>query len=502
MKLLKFILFISLVTLNFAEEKEGASTSASMGSVTMDGKIYNQVAIRPEIPIGKMGVGLDLYVYFNDEGIYPGNWDFKDGNAFSTLVDKIYYLRWGKPGDNLYFKVGALPSATLGQGILVNNYSNIMEYPQVRRVGLDFKMKFMKQFGIELIHSNFKKSSPGVLATRFSYTPFPRLSLGLSYVTDLDQNKGLSNRDGDDYPDYFDHFPDDKNQYSEALSDTSVTNYYAELWDTYIAPAQDSENPEYPDYDSFFTEQKLNHNTFIPLGNSDKNPVSGLSFDLVLKLSKKTYIYSQVGSLIGEADTSKTKDAELGWGAVPIGLYTKFGPLNFRGEYRWQTENFLFSYWDQAYDLNRAIAKDGIIVTKESQLYRYGGLQGYFLNLNSNIMDLVSLDVSYQQMFGEVWDNDSSALIEEENQTLVGKLSLNTRKIAKVDVAEAFYQQSNVTSPFEFEPNETSISGYNLGFEVSAGMTLVYKSRTTYVLEEDGTYEPVSAMQIETQIKF
>jgi hypothetical protein len=198
MKLLKFILFISLVTLNFAEEKEGASTSASMGSVTMDGKIYNQVAIRPEIPIGKMGVGLDLYVYFNDEGIYPGNWDFKDGNAFSTLVDKIYYLRWGKPGDNLYFKVGALPSATLGQGILVNNYSNIMEYPQVRRVGLDFKMKFMKQFGVELINSNFKKSAPGVLATRFSYTPFPRLSIGLSYVTDLDQNQGLSDRDGDE----------------------------------------------------------------------------------------------------------------------------------------------------------------------------------------------------------------------------------------------------------------------------------------------------------------
>ena len=71
-----------------------------------------------------------------------------------------------------------------------------------------------------------------------------------------------------------------------------------------------------------------------------------------------------------------------------------------------------------------------------------------------------------------------------------------------MDVAEAFYQQSNVTSPFKFEPYETSISGYNLGFEVSAGMTLVYKSRTTYVLAENGTYDPVSSMQIETQIKF
>jgi hypothetical protein len=156
--------------------------------------------------------------------------------------------------------------------------------------------------------------------------------------------------------------------------------------------------------------------------------------------------------------------------------------------------------------LNRAIAQDGVIVTKESQLYRYGKLQGLFLNLNSNIMDLVSLDISYQNMSGDVWkdndEGDSGSLVSDANQTLMGKISLNTRKIAKVDVAEAFYQQSNVTSPFEFEPNETSISGYNLGFEVSAGMTLVYKSRTTYVLSENGKYDPVSSMQIETQIKF
>ena len=120
MRLLKCILFFSLVTFTFTQQEKGVSTSASMGSVTLDGKIYNQVAIRPEIPIGKMGIGLDLYVYFNDDGIYPGNWDFSNGKqTLTTLVDKIYYIRWGKPTDNLYFKVGALPSTTLGQGILV-----------------------------------------------------------------------------------------------------------------------------------------------------------------------------------------------------------------------------------------------------------------------------------------------------------------------------------------------------------------------------------------------
>ena len=497
MKLLKFILFISLVTLNFAEEKEGASTSASMGSVTMDGKIYNQVAIRPEIPIGKMGVGLDLYVYFNDEGIYPGNWDFKDGNAFSTLVDKIYYLRWGKPGDNLYFKVGALPSATLGQGILVNNYSNIMEYPQVRRVGLDFKMKFWKQLGVELIHSNFKKSAPGVLATRFLYQPFSRLSVGLSYVTDLDQNQGLSDRDADGYPDYFDHFPNDGDKHNEAW-EIYLDN--KEFWDTIV--------PEGDIVDSSLVHAGLNYNSYNSEESNESDPISGISLDLVFRLSKKTNLYSQYGQLIGETDKTKTTSPDLGYGIVPIGLFSKFGPINFRGEYRMQSENFLFSYWDQAYDLNRAIAQDGVIVTKESQLYRYGKLQGLFLNLNSNIMDLVSLDLSYQNMSGDVWkdndDDNSGSLVPDANQTLMGKISLNTRKIAKVDVAEAFYQQSNVTSPFEFEPNETSLSGYNLGFEVSAGMTLVYKSRTTYVVDEneESGFKGINSMQIETQIKF
>ena len=491
----KVYLFLIIFSLIFSQEKEGMTTSGSMGSVTIDGKIYNQVAIRPEIPIGKLGLGLDAYIYFNDEGIYEGNWDFSSGQAaYETIIDKIYYIRWGLPGDNLYFKVGALPSATLGQGILVNNYSNIMEYPQIRRVGLDFKMKFMKQWGVEIIHSNFKKVTPGVLATRLSYDPFPRLSAGFSYVTDLDQNQGLRDRDGAKYPDYFDHFPDDGNQFSKALEE--------EIFNGWQSKYSSINNDDTTGFSEWYLTDNLDHNTFIPLGKADKDPVSAVSFDLVLRLSKRMYLYSQFAKLIGETDTSKTSEADLGYGIVPIGFASKLGPLTFRGEYRIQSANFVFSYWDQAYDLNRAITRDNSIITKESQMYKYGEMNGLYLNLNSNIMDLVFLDVSYQNMAGDVWDETESSFKEDANQTLMGKISLNTRKIAKLDVAEAFYQQSNVTNPFDFEPNEATISGYNLGFEVSAGMTLVYKNRTTYAPDGDGGYKAESSMQIETQIKF
>jgi hypothetical protein len=179
-----------------------SGSSGSIGTVTMNGQMYNQLSLRPEIPIGKLGVGLDIYLYFNDEEIYPESWNFSSGGAaYRTIIDKIYYLRWGQPEDNLYFIAGALPSVTLGQGILVYNYANIIEYPQVRQIGLNLQAK-VAGIGIELIHSNFKAAAPGVLGIRTSYSVIPKLSIGASFVTDLNQLAGLSDSDGDDYPDY------------------------------------------------------------------------------------------------------------------------------------------------------------------------------------------------------------------------------------------------------------------------------------------------------------
>ena len=37
--------------------------SASVGSVTIDGKIYNQISFRPEFSINRLKLGLDLYFY-------------------------------------------------------------------------------------------------------------------------------------------------------------------------------------------------------------------------------------------------------------------------------------------------------------------------------------------------------------------------------------------------------------------------------------------------------
>jgi hypothetical protein len=226
---MKYILIL-LIGISSGQDRDSnifsksGGTTGSVGTITMNGQIYNQLSLRPEIPIGKLGVGLDIYLYFNDDGMYLKSWDFSGiGPAYRTIIDKIYYLRFGQPGDNLYIMAGALSSVTLGQGILVNNYANIMEYPQVRQIGLNLQAN-IAGVGIEVIHSNFKSTTPGVLGVRGSYSIMHNLNVGASFVTDMNQLDGLPDSDGDDYPDYYDYYPDDYEKWDDSLKYRNISN--------------------------------------------------------------------------------------------------------------------------------------------------------------------------------------------------------------------------------------------------------------------------------------
>ena len=84
-----------------ADPFSSGATTGSIGTVTINDEVYNQLSLRPEVPLGKLKVGLDIYFYFNDDGIYWDSWNFTSMSAaYKTIVDKIYYLRWGEPDDN------------------------------------------------------------------------------------------------------------------------------------------------------------------------------------------------------------------------------------------------------------------------------------------------------------------------------------------------------------------------------------------------------------------
>ena len=72
-----------------------------------------------------------------------------------------------------------------------------------------------------------------------------------------------------------------------------------------------------------------------------------------------------------------------------------------------------------------------------------------------------------------------------------------------MEIAKAFYQRSNDEDIFDFNnPSASTLYGYDIGFKVSKGMTMVYKNRITYKTDASGVIVSVPVMQIETQMKF
>ena len=93
------------------------------GAVTIDGKNYQQMGLRPELKLWKFGVGLDISILLDEDGkIREEDWDDKE-----DYIDKIYYLRFGQKGDPLYIIYGRIGKTTLGYGTLINGYKNLLE---------------------------------------------------------------------------------------------------------------------------------------------------------------------------------------------------------------------------------------------------------------------------------------------------------------------------------------------------------------------------------------
>jgi hypothetical protein len=173
------------------------------------------------------------------------------------------------------------------------------------------------------------------------------------------------------------------------------------------------------------------------------------------------------------------------------------------------SRRFVFNYWDRAYDVNRVsiINSDtgAEVATRESQLYLYGKLNGFYAQAEMSVMNLFTLSSGYQNMQGEKWDEIVGGYDpDKSNSTFLSTIAINPSLIPKVGKAEAFYQQSNVLNPFDFTPTSSTIWGYNVGVEVSSGVMLMYKARTTYITDLDtpGDYKPVESIQIETQFIF
>jgi len=490
----------------------------SFGAVTIDGELWNQVALRPVIPLGKFGVALDIVLYIDAEGnIHKDEWDFSSGKAIkNTLIDKIYFIRYGLPTDPLYLKIGSLDRVTLGYGILVSDYSNAIQYPQVRKVGLEFGAKKGKYVFKGFI--NDFKENLGLVGVRANTTVFGGFELGFSLVTDRNQYLGLKDRDEDGRPDLVDDFPDNKNDYLDSDQDGIPDRLDLDIDGDGITDTLDSRVPGWTGA-MMVLDSDINKKN-APINVKEKsNAIFGASFDigypLISQENRTVAIYAQIAKLIGKTGNPEedNKEVNTGLGIVPLGFVTTLGPIQFNLEYRMVPGKgrFDFWYWDHSYEVERATFRqdpDGnmTILTKESKLGTFGRQRGFYGRFGIDLGSILLLGTEYQNLTGDIWDSDLEDFEERQNQSFKFTLTLK-KEISRIKGASLFYYQRNVPNPFKFEFSESTVMGYKVGIEVSSSVTLNYVNRKSYSdLNGDGDVmdegETINISTIETSFTF
>ena len=481
----------------------GVNTGVSIGAVTIDGKLYNQIGLRPEFSIGKLGVALDLSLYIDDQGnIRKENWD-----SARDIFEKIYYVRWGHHGDPLYVKVGAVDNYRLGFGILMNHYSNTVEYPNVIRTGLEFGLQG-DRMGFDAMINNFSEltNGGGLLAGRFTYRALGKLTLGASVVYDRNQYKTLKDRDGDGVPDYLDPFPDDKNYAIDSDGDGIPDeddpdrdgNGFTDNAEWLINHGYDSTYINDDAYKADPENWALTHLKPEPFNiNKAKDKAQfALALDASYPIVNMKYL--QLTTYAQWANFPYNN----GWGITAPGFWAKFAFINAYAEYRIFSKHFLPEYFNTTYELERAVFRTsdtlGVIepVSKRKLLDNVNEqLKGFVVGADFNLFNFLIFGAEYQNM------SKSNLRI----RTFRSTLDLNTSFIPKINRAGAYYYQNNARELFK--KTEGTILGYRIEYEISPGASLLVDFRQTYRdLNGDGKIsgpgETVKTTNIQTVIRF
>jgi len=474
------------------QEKEGAEfgMGASIGSVTINGEIYNQISLRPELTLGKLGIGLDIYFYMDEEGNIRG----EDWDEFSDYLKKIYYVRWGRPDDPFFFRVGALDQVTLGYGILMDGYTNTAQYPQERKIGVFAGMN--GKVGWQALLADITElDGPGLLGTRISYQPlnFLKLEIGGSIVMDVDPYTGLNDDDNDGVANALDIY--------KKSNDNQVIDSLKRV----LTP---SERKYFRKAGINIPDSSILASGVPEIEDFGKNPTGAVAIDAGLPIFQnkifKIDLYSQYAQFLPN-ETYYYRDSTKftpGWGFSFPGVRTNIlGFITTKVEYRYAHKNFLFNFWDRNYDFERTQIWDNKIYTKsQMKLYQDRVLKGVYGLLRTDIFNLITLESRYQHM--------RSASGNYRIRSFQSMASLNPQRIPKLAEATAFYQRNNDKNPFDFaNPSSNTMLGYRIGLELGQGAVVYYVFQKSYQdVNGNGTIEPkneaITINTIETGINF
>lgn len=472
-KVVLFLICLILTIPLIAEEalpeakEEGLSMGGGVGTVQIGGTNYAQIRLLPEITIGKLGIGLDIELLIDNDG----NIRKEDWNEWEDILNKIYYIRYGHRGDNFYGRIGGFPQYSLGPGLVMKNYSNMVYYPEYKKIGLQLGGKIptssvtMEAFVSDILEQDIFAGR--VTVKPLSATNFPlieNIKLGGTIAHDRNQYKGLLDSDGDGYPDVFDDYPHNPNKWNEV--DENIDEWWA-IFQEIVEDATYEEFEQWFWHDSAIMASKRNP-SFDDLGEAS---ITAFGIDYELPL-----IQTQLFYLSNYAEFAQIVDHN--WGLIFPGFYSQFLIFHMNLEFRHYQDKFIPSYFDSIYESQRAAVVGDTVRLKETLIENATQSRGWYGSLTSNILNMITLTVSYEDMYGKDKDN---------RRSIWGTLALKPRLIPGITRAELNYSQTRVRHVLrEFKTPSSMISG-TAGYMLAPNTELVARYQERYVdLDGDG----------------
>jgi hypothetical protein len=489
------------------------SWEVSAQSVTVGGKQWTRLAISPDIPVWKFGIGLDIECYLDEKGEFSQKgWEFDNDTWYKSVVSKIKYLRFGHENDPFFAKAGGLDNVTLGYGFIVDRFTNTLHYPDNKLLGIQMYLNDIGPIGVTLQTMTPDvmefKDDGGIFAGRVAVRPLKplnlpllsKLSIGATYAIDIneyapaDSWKSLGwdkNNNGKVDWDY-------AYQKAKTASDSLVVK------NAILAGLIDSTNTMYTkSYDSYSDSTKQ----YALLGGDIGLPIIQTGF---LGLD----VYGQGGVV---ADTNMFTGNRTGWGFGAPGARLTVGSVTVQAEYRHTRGRFTPGYFNTYY-LDERLQRYPSPVVKSDSLDK-ADLDGVFGIIGANIFNLLIIEGSYQYMAGsgdnldqrfEAKGNIGDAIIK-----WLPKISKVEAYFSKTDINRTvvvYKPKNSVPYPYlvdgkpvydDFlEQTPTLHWGFRLGVEITKGASIIWDQRYGYKWDTNFMLVPDNNMIIGVSYTF
>ena len=415
-----------------------------LGNILVEGNWYSQIRLRPEVALWKVGLGVDLDLLFDGEGhLRRAGWE-----SWDDLAKKLFYLRFSDRRDSLYFKVGCIPDYTLGHGLIFDDYSNMLRYPQEKPIGAYLGANTNAYgFGFELYTHDVSKNE--VLAGKVAFKPLTamglpilkNISLGGSFGADRNPCGKYPDSDGDGIPDVYDKFPHDPQYWLDTDGDGIPDELDIDLNGNSII--------DHPNLNPYVNEVFPNIQETYP-GYPFDTAVFPDSADSYPQ-TKPMWVYS-VDYELPIIDTEGLRLSNYGEyaimrdhgsGIILPGLAARFFIFDLKLEFRHFNDQFMPSYFNQLYDDQRCQVVDHVVDghrsyslrLKQDELAGLKSSQGWFGYLMGNFANFAQMKVAYQDMFGQ----DVT-----KGKSLWAKLSFMPEQFPRLKEASIYYSQTDV----------------------------------------------------------